>query len=52
VIASILPKEFEITENKLAEIDDSELEVLIEHTRAQIAARLGRAERREDEARN
>jgi hypothetical protein len=52
VIASILPKEFEITENKLAEIDDSELEIFIQHTRAQLAARLGRVERREDETLN
>jgi hypothetical protein len=30
VIASILPKEFEITENKLVEMDDSELDAVIE----------------------
>jgi hypothetical protein len=52
VIASILPKEFEITENTLATIPDEEIELLIQHTRAQLAARLGRAERGEDEALN
>jgi hypothetical protein len=48
-IASILPKELEISDNRLAEIPDDELEFIIEHTRRQLAARLERAERREDE---
>jgi hypothetical protein len=48
-IASILPKELDISDNRLAEIPDDELEFIIEHTRRQLAARLDRAERREDE---
>jgi hypothetical protein len=52
IIASVLPKELDITENRLAEIPDDELESTIEHIRTQLAARLGRAERREDETLN
>jgi hypothetical protein len=48
-IASLLPKELDINDNRLAEIPDDELEFIIEHTRRQLAARLDRAERREDE---
>jgi hypothetical protein len=52
MIASILPREFEITENRLMEIPDDELDFIIERTRRELAARLERAERREDEALN
>jgi hypothetical protein len=48
VIASILPKELEITENRLAEIPDDELDFIIEYTRRQLAARLERNASRED----
>lgn len=33
VVASLLPKEFEITDNRLKDIDDSELDFLIELAR-------------------
>jgi transposase len=51
-IASLLPKELDINDNRLAEIPGDELEFIIEHTRRQLAARLERAERREDETLN
>jgi hypothetical protein len=51
-VASLLPKELDISDNRLAEIPDDELEFIIEHTRRQLAARLDRAERREDETLN
>ena len=35
----LMPKEFEITENKLLEIPDHELDALIEYARRRIAAR-------------
>jgi hypothetical protein len=49
VIASILPKEFEITENKLAEIPDDELDYIIERTRTELRARVEHARDGEDE---
>jgi transcriptional/translational regulatory protein YebC/TACO1 len=52
VIASLLPKEFEITENRLAEIPDDELDFIIEYTRRQLATRLERNASREDQALN
>ena len=51
-VASILPKELDISDNRLAEIPDDELEFIIEYTRRQLAARLDSAQRREDEAAN
>ena len=42
IIASVLPKEFEVTENRLAEIPDDELEFIIQHTRRELSARLER----------
>lgn len=48
-VASILPKELDISDNRLAEIPDDELEFIIEYTRRQLAARLDSAQRREDE---
>jgi hypothetical protein len=39
VIASILPKEFEITVNKLVEMDDSELDAVIEFARRSLERR-------------
>jgi hypothetical protein len=38
-IANLLPKEFEITENRLLEIPDEELDVFIEFAKRRIAAR-------------
>jgi hypothetical protein len=49
VIASILPKEFEITESRLMEIPDDELDILLDYARRRLAER---AERREDETLN
>jgi hypothetical protein len=51
IAASLLPKEFEITDSRLQEIDDSELESLIEAVR-QRRALIGDPERREGEALN
>jgi hypothetical protein len=39
VIASILPKEFEFTENNLVGIDDSELDAIIEFARRSLERR-------------
>jgi len=50
VIASILPKELELSDNRLAEIPDDELELIIEYTRRQLAERLAGARGREGEA--
>jgi hypothetical protein len=36
---NLMPKEFEITENKLLEIPDAELDLFIEYARRRIAAR-------------
>ena len=47
IIASILPKELEITENQLVELPDDELDAIVEFTRRSIAARLERAGSRE-----
>jgi SepF-like predicted cell division protein (DUF552 family) len=47
VIASILPKEFEITENKLVEMDDSELDAIIEFARRSLERRVISAASRE-----
>jgi len=49
VVASILPKEFEITENRLMEIDDDTLDFLLEYAKRGIT---GRIERREAAALN
>ena len=49
IIASILPKEFEINENKLMDIPDDELDILINYARRRLAER---PERREDETLN
>ena len=51
IAASLLPKEFEITDSRLQEIDDSELESLIEAVRQRRAA-ISSTERREGEALN
>jgi transcriptional/translational regulatory protein YebC/TACO1 len=37
VVASLLPKEFEITDNRLKDIPDDELDLLLEYTRQRIA---------------
>jgi hypothetical protein len=49
IVASTLPKEFEITDSRLEEISDNELDSLIELARQQRAI-IVNAERREDPA--
>lgn len=49
VVASVLPKEFEITDSRLEEISDGELDALIELARQQRAI-IVNAERREEPA--
>jgi hypothetical protein len=49
LVASTLPKEFEITDSRLEEISDNELDALIDLARQQRAI-VVRAERREDPA--
>jgi len=44
VVASVLPKEFEITENRLMEIDDDTLDVLLDYAKRRLADRLDRGE--------
>ena len=44
VVASILPKEFEITENRLMEIDDDTLDIMLDYARRRLADRLDRGE--------
>lgn len=41
VIASIVPKEYEINDNRLKDIPDDELDAIIEYTRARLAKRSG-----------
>ena len=54
IIASIMPKEFEITDNRLADINDGELDALIEYARRRLAggAALAIVDSREDKAIN
>ena len=54
IVASILPKEFEITDSRLHEISDDELDRLIELTRRQLIAgsAVRDAEGREESALN
>ena len=40
VVASLLPKEFEITDNRLKDISDDELDLLLEYARQRIARGL------------
>ena len=40
IVASLLPKEFEITDNRLKDISDDELDLLLEYTRQRIARGL------------
>jgi hypothetical protein len=44
VIASILPKEFEITESPLTELKDDELDWLIDYAKRRLADRIDRGE--------
>jgi hypothetical protein len=44
VVASVLPKEFEITENRLMEIDDDTLDIMLDYARRRLADRLDRGE--------
>ena len=54
IIASIMPKEFEITDNRLAAITDEELDVFIEYARRQLVggAALAIIDGREDQTIN
>jgi|SRR5262245_25077223 len=53
VVAWLLPKEFEITDNRLKDISDDELDLLLEYTRQRIARGLaGSAGEREDSTLN
>jgi hypothetical protein len=49
IIASVLPKELEITDSRLQEIDDAELDALLALVRQRL---IGNTERRENEALN
>src|SRR5215472_14664616 len=40
VVASLLPKEFEINDNRLKDISDDELDLLLEYTRQRLARGL------------
>jgi hypothetical protein len=44
VVASILPREFEITENRLMEIDDDTLDIMLDYAKRRLADRLDRGE--------
>ena len=54
IIASIMPREFEITDNRLAAITDEELDVFIEYARRQLVGGTAFAivDGREDKAIN
>ena len=51
VVASLLPKEFEIFDNRLKDIDDDEVDSLIEYARERraLAASRGNSDEREEE---
>ncbi len=40
-IASVLPKELDINDNRLKDIDDDELDAIIERVRTELASRAG-----------
>ena len=44
VVASILPKEFEITENRLMEIDDDTLDIMLDYAKRRLGDRIERGE--------
>ena len=52
IIASILPKEFELTDNRLHDITDDELIAYIEYAQRQLAGRVERLEDRTGETAN
>lgn len=54
VVASLLPKEFEITDNRLKDIDDEEVDFLIEYARERraLAASRGNSDSREEPSLN
>ena len=52
IIASILPKEFELTDNRLHDITDDELIAYIEYAQRQLAGRVERIEDRTGETAN
>lgn len=41
IAASLLPREFEITDNRLGELSDEELDEVIEYARQRLAAKQG-----------
>jgi hypothetical protein len=49
IVAGLMPKELEITNNTLTEIGDDELTGFIEYCRLQLAGRIGSIEGREAE---
>jgi hypothetical protein len=48
VIASIIPKEFEINDNRLMDLSDDELDRVIEFVRAHLSGFAGEADSREE----
>src|SRR5262249_331324 len=44
IVASVLPKEFEITENRLMEIDDDTLDILLDYAKRRLGDRIDRGE--------
>jgi hypothetical protein len=52
VIASLLPKEFEINDNRLAELSDDELDGVIEYVRTSLTGVTRDAGSREEQALN
>ena len=52
IVAGILPKEFELTDNRLHDITDDELIAYIEYAQRQLAGRVERLEDRTGETAN
>jgi hypothetical protein len=52
IVAGLMPKELDITNNTLTEIDDTQLVEFIEYVRLQLAGRIERIEDRTGEAAN
>lgn len=49
VVAALMPKEFEINDNRLAELPDDELAAVIDYIRSRLANRLGDTGSREEQ---
>jgi hypothetical protein len=52
VVAGILPKEFEITDNRLQELSDDELEAIINYWRTRRGSRVEDITKREEQTLN